>query len=182
MIQVNPALLRAVLILPGNVLAVVPALLLWLSGWRPAAWAASPPALGALALAAALAGLGLALMVRTVGLFLRRGKGTPAPWNPPRRLVVEGVYRRVRNPMITGVICVLLAEALLFRSLPLALWAAVFVAANTIYIPVFEEPGLERRFGAAYRTYKANVPRWIPRLRPWEGPAADPSDSAPNGA
>jgi protein-S-isoprenylcysteine O-methyltransferase Ste14 len=178
----NRSLLRALLILPGNVLVVVPALLLWLSGWRPAAWSASPATLGALALGVALAGLGFTLMVRTVRLFVRRGKGTPAPWDPPRRLVVEGVYRRVRNPMISGVICVLLAEALLFRSPPLGLWAAVFVAANMIYIPIFEEPGLERRFGEAYGAYKANVPRWIPRLRPWEGQVTDQPDPAPNGA
>jgi protein-S-isoprenylcysteine O-methyltransferase Ste14 len=165
------ALLRAILILPGNVLVVVPALVLWLSGWSPDAWDASPATLAGLALALVLAGLGLTLMARTMALFARRGRGTPAPWDPPRKLVVEGVYRHVRNPMITGVICVLLAEALAFRSWPLAVWAAVFVAANTLYIPIFEEPGLVRRFGEAYRIYKAKVPRWIPRLTPWEGPA-----------
>ncbi len=165
----NTALLRAILILPGNVLVVVPALVLWLSGWSAAAWQASPATFGALALAAGLAGLGLMLMVRTVGLFLRRGKGTPAPWNPPRKLVVEGVYRHVRNPMISGVIFVLLAEALAFRSWPLGVWAALFVAVNMLYMPLSEEPGLERRFGEAYRVYKANVPRWIPRFRPWAG-------------
>ncbi len=165
----NTALLRAILILPGNVLVVVPGLVIWLSGWGPAAWQASPATFGALALAFVLASLGITLMVRTVGLFLRRGKGTPAPWDPPRKLVVEGVYRHVRNPMISGVICVLLAEALLFQSLPLTVWAALLVAANTFYIPKFEEPGLERRFGEAYRIYKASVPRWIPRLKPWRG-------------
>jgi protein-S-isoprenylcysteine O-methyltransferase Ste14 len=164
---VNTALLRAILILPGNVLVVVPALILWLSGWSPAAWQASLATFGALAVV--LAGLGLTLMVRTVALFVGRGKGTPAPWDPPRKLVVEGVYRHVRNPMISGVICVLLAEALLFQSLPLTVWAALFVAANMIYIPKFEEPRLEKRFGEAYRIYKANVPRWVPRLKPWEG-------------
>ncbi len=175
-------LLRAILILPGNVLVAVPALVLWLSGWSPAAWQASPAAFGALALTVVLAGVGLTLMVRTVGLFLRRGKGTPAPWDPPRKLVVEGVYRHVRNPMISGVICVLLAEALAFRSWPLGVWAAVFVAVNMLYVPFSEEPGLERRFGAAYGTYKANVPRWIPRLLPWESRASDQADTAPNGA
>jgi len=166
---VDTALLRAILILPGNVLVVVPALVLWLSGWSPAAWQVSLATFGALALAVVLAGLGLTLMVRTVALFARRGKGTPAPWDPPRRLVVEGVYRHVRNPMISGVICVLLAEALAFWSWPLAAWAAVFIAANTLYIPLIGEPGLEKRFGEAYRIYKANVPRWVPRLKPWEG-------------
>ncbi|MDH3597650.1 MAG: isoprenylcysteine carboxylmethyltransferase family protein [Rhodospirillales bacterium] len=173
----NTALLRAILILPGNVLVVVPALVLWLSGWSAAAWQASPATFGALALAAGLAGLGLMLMVRTVGLFLRRGQGTPAPWDPPRKLVVEGVYRHVRNPMISGVICALLAEALAFWSWPLCVWAALFVAVNMLYMPLSEEPGLERRFGAAYRTYKANVPRWIPRFRPWAGEDLTPDRS-----
>jgi protein-S-isoprenylcysteine O-methyltransferase Ste14 len=166
---VNTALLRAILILPGNVLVVVPALILWLSGWSPAARQASLAIFGALALAVVLAGLGLTLMIRTVALFVRRGKGTPAPWDPPRKLVVEGVYRHVRNPMISGVICALLAEALAFWSWPLVVWAAVFVAVNMLYMPFSEEPGLERRFGEAYRVYKANVPRWIPRLKPWDG-------------
>jgi protein-S-isoprenylcysteine O-methyltransferase Ste14 len=84
--------------------------------------------------------------------------------------------------MISGVICALLAEALAFRSWPLGVWAAVFIAANTLYIPLFEEPGLERRFGEAYRTYKTNVPRWIPRLRPWEGHASNQADPASSGA
>lgn len=168
----NKRLLRAIVILPGNVLVVVPALVLWLSGWRPVAWQATPVAFGTLALAVVLAGTGLTLMVGTVGLFVRRGKGTPAPWDPPRALVVEGVYRHVRNPMISGVICVLLAEALLFGSVALAVWAALFVTANMIYIPIFEEPGLERRFGEPYRAYKANVPRWLPRLRPWDSAGA----------
>ncbi len=96
------------------------------------------------------------------------GEGTPAPWDPPRRLVVRGVYRRVRNPMISGVIFTLCGEALIFQSLPLAIWAALFVLANMVYIPNFEEPGLEKRVGEDYRVYKANVPRWIPRLTPWQ--------------
>ena len=72
--------------------------------------------------------------------------------------------------MITGMILVLLGEAALFRSWPLLARAAVFAAANLVYIPLVEEPGLERRFGAPYRRYKAKVPRWVPRRRPWEGP------------
>ena len=75
--------------------------------------------------------------------------------------------------MISGVICALLAEALVFQSLPLLVWAAVFISANMVYIPNFEEPGLERRFGEHYRIYKAKVPRWLPRLTPWkDGDAA----------
>jgi protein-S-isoprenylcysteine O-methyltransferase Ste14 len=81
---------------------------------------------------------------------------------------VRGPYRHVRNPMISGVFAVLLGEAALLGSLPLLAWAAAFAAANTIWMPLVEEPGLVRRFGADYEAYRANVPRWVPRLRPWE--------------
>jgi protein-S-isoprenylcysteine O-methyltransferase Ste14 len=93
----------------------------------------------------------------------------PAPWAPPEKLVVLGPYRHVRNPMNSGMLLILGAEALLIGSWQLAVWMGVFFAVCAVYFPCYEEPGLERRFGAAYRQYRANVPRWIPRLRPWEG-------------
>ena len=164
----NGRLLRAILILPGTALVAVPGAILWLTRAATLSWELSGPARPQFWLALLFFAVGAWLMVGTVALFARFGMGTPAPWDPPRALVVRGVYRHVRNPMISGVICVLLAETLLFQSLPLLAWAAVFVAANLIYIPNFEEPGLERRFGEPYRVYKANVPRWLPRLRPWD--------------
>jgi protein-S-isoprenylcysteine O-methyltransferase Ste14 len=112
---------------------------------------------------------GLLLMVATIRLFMTVGKGTLAPWNPPQHLVVRGVYRYVRNPMISGVLFVLLGESLLTASLPLFYMFLVAVIINAIYIPLSEEPGLVERFGDEYLTYKRNVPRWIPRLSPWEG-------------
>jgi protein-S-isoprenylcysteine O-methyltransferase Ste14 len=116
-----------------------------------------------------LIGLGLVLMVATIRLFVTVGKGTLAPWEPPQRLVVRGVYSHVRNPMIAGVFFVLLGEAVLTASLPLLGWFAIFVVVNTVYIPLAEEPGLVKRFGADYLAYKQNVPRWIPRMRAWSG-------------
>jgi protein-S-isoprenylcysteine O-methyltransferase Ste14 len=70
--------------------------------------------------------------------------------------------------MISGVCCILLGEAVLFGSVPLAIWCLAFVALNLTYIPLVEEPGLERRFGEDYLHYKQNVPRWIPRFEPWD--------------
>ena len=102
-------------------------------------------------------------------LFATHGHGTPAPWDPPRRLVVLGPYRHVRNPMISGVVLFLIAEALVSRAPALAGWAAVFALANAVYFPLVEEPALVRRHGEAYRRYKRYVPRWIPRLTPWRG-------------
>jgi protein-S-isoprenylcysteine O-methyltransferase Ste14 len=70
--------------------------------------------------------------------------------------------------MITGVLCILVGEAALFGSVPLLTWAAAFFAVNAVYMPLVEEPGLRRRFGEGYEAYRAAVPRWIPRLRPWD--------------
>lgn len=112
--------------------------------------------------------LGLTLFAGTVALFARDGRGTLAPWDPTSRLVVKGPYRHVRNPMISGVLFVLLGEAAVFGSVALLAWAGVFIAVNAVYMPLVEEPGLRRRFGGPYERYAASVPRWLPRLRPWD--------------
>ena len=151
--------LRAVLLLPSMVTVVIPAIILYFVGIQ---WSNALPVAGSI-----LVLLGLTLMAKTIRLFITVGKGTLAPWNPTQRLVVRGVYRYVRNPMITGVFCVLLGEAVLFGSLWLLGWSAVFCVVNLIYIPVFEEPGLVGRFGDDYLLYRQNVPRWIPRWTPW---------------
>lgn len=156
--------LRAILVLPFNVLVVIPSAIAWfgraplaLAGaWEPRLW---------LGLACLAAGLGL--MSWTIRRFFRVGGGTLAPWDPTQTLVVLGVYRHVRNPMITGVVLNLVGEALVLGSSAIGLWAALFFAVNAVFIPLFEEPDLERRFGEPYRRYRENVPRWIPRLRPW---------------
>jgi protein-S-isoprenylcysteine O-methyltransferase Ste14 len=118
--------------------------------------------LGALLIAA-----GFAMWAWTVRLFARIGRGTLAPWDPTRRLVVAGPYRYVRNPMISAVVAVLLGEAIFFGSAALAIWCGLFFAVNALGFLVYEEPGLEQRFGEPYREYKRNVPRWIPRRTPW---------------
>lgn len=160
----------AVVALPVMALFVVPAVLLRLFQDTPWAHAVAGPAEPAFWLAL-LATLGAAVLFGwTASLFFRFGNGTPAPWDPPRELVVRGPYRHVRNPMITGAALLLVAEALLFRSWPLFGWFLVFALANVVYIPTFEEPGLERRLGEAYREYRRAVPRWLPRVRPWTPP------------
>jgi protein-S-isoprenylcysteine O-methyltransferase Ste14 len=132
-------------------------------GWGlDGAAAALPVALGVALIAA-----GLAIWTWTVRLFARIGEGTLAPWDATRHLVVEGPYRHMRNPMITGVFAVLLGEAALLGSPGILIWAVVFFAINAVYFPLSEEPGLEQRFGDEYREYRENVPRWIPRRTPW---------------
>ena len=99
---------------------------------------------------------------------MRRPSGTAGLADSPRRLVVQGPYRFVRNPMISGVIFLLFGEALVLVSRPHAVWAVAFLVLNLIYIPLVEEPQLERRFGDSYREYRANVWRFLPRA--WHPP------------
>ncbi|MGH3042562.1 MAG: methyltransferase family protein [Gaiellaceae bacterium] len=151
--------LRAIGLLPVMVTVVVPALVVWRSGARGPS---RPLAIVGISLIV----FGLALVAWTVALFARVSRGTLAPWDPTSRLVVSGPYRHVRNPMISGVLAILLGEAALFASVPLLLWLAAVFAANAVYFPLVEEPGLRRRFGEEYDAYRANVPRWLPRVRP----------------
>jgi protein-S-isoprenylcysteine O-methyltransferase Ste14 len=160
-------LLRTIIILPGTALVVIPGAIVWALRATGGAVTAALPGQWTLWLGLALAVVGLALAAWTVRLFAVEGQGTPAPWDPPRKFVVAGPYRYVRNPMITSVLAMIAAEALVLRAWPLAGWMAVFFVANAVYFPLVEEKGLERRFGDDYRRYKANVPRWIPRLTPW---------------
>ncbi len=115
----------------------------------------------------ALVLFGLALFGWCVGLFARVGQGTLAPWDSTRKLVAAGPYRYVRNPMIGSVATVLGGQALIWGSWVMGIWASVFILVNHVYFVLSEEPGLERRFGESYWLYKANVPRWLPRLKPW---------------
>jgi protein-S-isoprenylcysteine O-methyltransferase Ste14 len=155
--------LRAIGLLPGVVTIVVPALIVWRTG-TSFRWFLVLPG-------TALVGLGLRLVVRTVALFAAAGRGTLAPWDPTSRLVVRGPYRYVRNPMISGVLFILLGEAALLGSVSLLIWFAAVFAVNAVYLPLLEEPGLSRRFGDDYERYRAHVPRWLPRVRPWIPPA-----------
>ena len=166
----NWSLLKAIVILPGTALVFVPALVLWLTGESPYRAMLAGPGMWRFWLALIIGGCGLALAVWTVRLFDRFGDGTPAPWDPPRKLVIRGPYRHVRNPMIVAVLLMLLAESLIFASWPSAVWTLTFFVTNALYFPLSEEKGLEIRFEEDYRTYRANVPRWVPRLRPWQGP------------
>ena len=119
---------------------------------------------GAAGFVLVVAGVALYLMCAFWG-FALRGKGTPAPIDPPKKLVMEGPYRIVRNPMYWSVLFVMLGEALVFRSLPLAEIGCVFFACTALFVMVYEEPSLRVKFGAEYEEYCRRVPRWIPRFR-----------------
>ena len=168
----NLELIKAIVILPGTALVYVPSALLWLAAGTQADISPAGLAQPRFWLGLALFTAGLVFAVWTTRLFVTNGQGTPAPWAPPRRLVVRGPYRHVRNPMITSVIVMLGGESLLLGSWPVAGWMLVFLLLLWISFVRFEEPDLERRFGDDYRRYKANVPRWIPRATPW-GPSEE---------
>jgi protein-S-isoprenylcysteine O-methyltransferase Ste14 len=156
----------AVVVCPFTVAVLVP---LWLArrGGLMPALAGSAAGLAMQTAGLAVAAVGLALFVTSLHRFATEGRGTLAPWDPPRELVVRGPYRYVRNPMISGVLLVLVGEALVLRSRSHFLWACTFFAINAVYIPLLEEPDLARRFGDSYREYCRHVPRLLPRLRPW---------------
>jgi protein-S-isoprenylcysteine O-methyltransferase Ste14 len=156
----------SILALPTTVTVLVP---LWIARGNVVEWATPAGVFATLAIGAGAlcVAAGMGLFAWTLRLFFTKGRGTLAPWDPPTRLVVLGPYRYVRNPMITGVLLVLAGEALILRSAPHAWWAAIFCAMNLVYIPLAEEPGLERRFGEDYTLYRRNVPRLLPRLTPW---------------
>jgi protein-S-isoprenylcysteine O-methyltransferase Ste14 len=156
-------------ILPLTVLLIIPAGILWATGFR-IGWGLGLPCDAVIVLAGALLmGNGLYYLSITIWLFVNIGRGTLAPWNPTKKLVVIGPYRHVRNPMISGVLMTLLGESIAFGSIGIFIWFLLFFMINHVYFIYSEEPALAKRFGEEYLIYKKNVPRWIPRLRPWTG-------------
>jgi protein-S-isoprenylcysteine O-methyltransferase Ste14 len=118
-----------------------------------------------------LSGAGLAVLLWCVRDFYVTGKGTLAPWDPPKTLVRVGLYRFVRNPMYVGVITLVTGWSLLSGSRHLAVYAVALMALFHARVVLFEEPWLARTFPDAWALYRASVPRWIPGLNR-ETPAA----------
>ena len=112
--------------------------------------------------------IGLSILSITISTFIRKGKGTLAPWSPTKKLVITGLHAYVRNPMILGVMICLAGEALLFASWKILFWLILFFIINQLFFILHEEPSLLNRFGNEYAEYKKNVKRWIPRKRPYQ--------------
>jgi protein-S-isoprenylcysteine O-methyltransferase Ste14 len=145
------------LLVPGTELVLVPLLVVVLGlGPRldlgPARYSGLAPLLA-----------GLAVILWCFVDFVRRGRGTPAPYDPPRELVVAGLYRYVRNPQYVGVVLVLLGEALLTGMVVLFGYAALMAVGYSLFVRYYEEPTLGRLFGEPYARYRQAVPRWLPR-------------------
>jgi protein-S-isoprenylcysteine O-methyltransferase Ste14 len=107
---------------------------------------------------------GAAVALWCIFTFVMIGRGTPAPFDPPRRLVIRGPYRFVRNPMYVGAGLALASAALFYKSLPLLGYAGLFFLATHVFVVGYEEPTLRRTFGQEYEAYCRQVGRWWPRV------------------
>ncbi len=155
----SPTLIKAVILFPFNVMVIIPALILWISDqFQSYQFRIIPVVVGGVLIL-----VGLYTIWITVSLFTDYGKGTPAPYAPPKILVAIGIYKYVRNPMMIGVWSVLCGEAILFFSFWVLIWFLIFFTASILFVTLWEEDDLENRFGESYREYKKKVPRWIPR-------------------
>ena len=159
MVALFRALVYAALFV-GVVLVFIPDQILTATGiTRPQAL--GPAQMGGLVLIV----LGAALAVWCILTFALVGQGTPAPFDPPRKLVVAGPYRWVRNPMYVGAGAALAGAALYYQSAALMAFAAGFLVVAHLLVVFYEEPTLERTFGARYADYRNAVPRWVPTWR-----------------
>lgn len=152
--------IKAIIILPINVTIVIPFLILYFSKFQY-----NIPNIIQIIFGIILFIFGLFLAIWTMILFNTIGKGTLAPWAAPKHLVVEGPFKIVRNPMITGVLSILTAESLILNSINLFYWMIIFFIVNCIYFKLFEEKQLEKKFGQEYWEYKQKVPMWIPKFK-----------------
>ena len=149
---------------PGTMAGLVPWLL---TGWGVATPVANwvwVRRLGGLVVLASAA-----FLVQAFVRFVVDGLGTPAPVAPTQHLVASGIYRHVRNPMYVAVTGSIVGQAMLLGQLELIGYAALFLAVTAAFVRWYEEPTLARQFPHEYPAYRANVPGWWPRLRPWTG-------------
>ena len=144
------------LVLPGVAAFLVPPLLIRGDARRGDGWT----------FGAAVMALGAALLLWCVRDFYASGRGTLAPWDPPRRLVIVGLYRFVRNPMYVSVLTLVVGWALVAASPNVAIYAALLAVGFHLRVITYEEPWLARTFGDDWARYSAQVRRWIPQTKP----------------
>ena len=149
-------------IAPGTLAVYVP--------WYLTHWHFAPPLFPiARVLGAALIVAGLPILLDSFARFALQGLGTPAPVMPPKRLVVTGFYRYVRNPMYVAVTALIAGQGLLFGSVTVLEYGAILWAGFFLFVVAYEEPALGEQFADEYKRYRANVRRWLPRITPWRG-------------
>ena len=147
--------LLAFLILPGTFAGLIPAWIVLSDRWRGQS----------LSIGLVPLGIGAAILLWCVRDFYVIGKGTLAPWDPPKNLVVVGLYRFVRNPMYIGILLLLVGWTLVAGSPVLGGYTVLLAIAFHLRVILYEEPGLRSLFGEQWRAYAASVPRWLPGFR-----------------
>ena len=147
------------ILFPGTVTVLIP---YWLISSRAGEVTSPRPVISYLGLP--LIAVGAAALLWCIWDFFAAGRGTLAPIDPPKQLVVRGLYRNVRNPMYFAVVTILLGEAFFFRSATVLVEAAIFFGCANLFILLYEEPALQRKFGESYEQYRQRVGRWIPKL------------------
>ena len=152
--------IKAILVLPFNVTIVIPLIILFICEYEYTYSGAVFLIIGVSFLI-----LGAFLAIWAMILFQRIGRGTLAPWAATKKLVIEGPYKYVRNPMIIGVLLILTGEAFILNTRFIFYWMLTFFIINCIYFKLFEEKQLEKNFGVEYLEYKKNVPMWFPKLK-----------------
>jgi len=140
----------------------------FVAGWVPLRWferrAQWPETWGWHHLAGAgLVAAGAGVILHCVWLFATRGQGTPAPFDPPKKLVWRGLYKWVRNPMYLGLFALVAGEALFLRSIHILVYLVCLTCVVQLFVLGYEETALRLKFGAMYEDYKRAVPRWLPR-------------------
>jgi len=164
--------MRRILAIVGSAifLVIAPGIVAGYVPWRICGWRVEAPLLGISSLRLAgvlLIASGLPVLLDSFARFALQGLGTPAPIFPTRHLVVSGLFRYVRNPMYVAVVSLILGQGLFFGSLRvlefgIAVWVGFY-----LFVLIYEEPTLRKGYGPEYEEFCANVPRWIPHLRPW---------------
>ena len=142
---------------PGTVAVLIP---YWLISSRGAAFSRNQPLRYA---GLPLMAIGAAGLLWCIWDFFAAGRGTISPIDPPRHLVVRGLYRYVRNPMYVAVVTILIGEAIFFLSVPVLIEAGIFFSLANLFVMCYEEPALRRKFGESYEEYLQTAGRWIPR-------------------
>src|SRR5713101_2313588 len=153
-------------------LLILPIAVAGLGPWWISRWQMQAPLLGFFPIRVAgglLIATGIPVLLDSFARFALRGLGTPAPVFPTRYLVVSGLYRYVRNPMYVAVVGVIMGQGLLLGNVAVLGYGILVWFGFHLFVVGYEERALQRSFGAEYDAFRANVPRWIPRLSPWPG-------------
>jgi protein-S-isoprenylcysteine O-methyltransferase Ste14 len=164
--------MRRILAIVGSAifLVVAPGIVAGYVPWRICRWHVEAPLLGISSLrlvGVLLIAAGLTVLLDSFARFALQGLGTPAPIFPTRHLVVSGLFRYVRNPMYIAVVSLILGQGLFFGSILILEYGIAVFVGFYLFVLIYEEPTLLKSYGREYEEFCANVPRWIPHLRPW---------------